>query len=101
MQTHIRSNFAGILVERATPKVWGPVSGARDNILLLGKALKCGVIFQKYTLKLLQIRKLMKKNAAFSQKFFIFRSRFREKKRIIEYTEVIKGFGEHRVRKTF
>ena len=35
----------------------GPIFEGRNEILLLVKALKFGVIFQKYALKLIKIRK--------------------------------------------
>ena len=36
-------------------KVWGPIFEGRNKILILGKVLKCMVIPQKYTSKLLRI----------------------------------------------
>ena len=36
----------------------GPIFRGGNKILLLGKALKFGVIFQKYALKLIKIEKL-------------------------------------------
>ena len=39
----------------------GPIFEGRIEILLLGKALKFRVIFQKYELKLIQILKIIEK----------------------------------------
>ena len=39
----------------------GPFFEGRDKILILGKALKFVVIFQKFALKLLNIRKITEK----------------------------------------
>ena len=42
-------------VEGGPQNVWGgPIFRGRNEILLLGKALKFGVIFQKYALKLIK-----------------------------------------------
>ena len=55
----------------------GPIFRGRNEILLLGKALKFGVIFQKYALKLIKKLKIYwensRKNANFSEFFFNFR----------------------------
>ena len=51
---------AGFSVEGAAV-VGGPIFDGRNDILLLGKALKVGVIFQKYGLKLIKIRKIIEK----------------------------------------
>ena len=60
-------------VEGGPPNVWGgPMFEGRSDILLLGKALKFRVIFQKYGLKLIKILKLSRKfekNANFSEFF--------------------------------
>ena len=58
------------------PNVWG-VRFFEDGkeILLLKIALKFGVIFQKYALKLIKIRKIIEKNSKkgkFFGKFLIF-----------------------------
>ena len=54
----------------------GPICLGWNEILLLGKALKFGVIFQKYALKLRKnwkiIEKIREKNANFSENFLIF-----------------------------
>ena len=44
------------------PKMFGgPIFEGRNEILLLGEALKLGVIFQKYALKLIEIWKIVEK----------------------------------------
>ena len=49
-------------VERGPPNVWGVrFFEGRNEILLLGKAIKFGVIFQKYGLKLIKLRKFTAK----------------------------------------
>ena len=42
--------------------VGGPIFEGRNEILLLGKAIKFGVILQKYALKLIEIWKIIEKN---------------------------------------
>ena len=49
----------------------GPIFEGRNEILLLGKALKSGVIFQKYALKLIKNWKIVEK---IREKFFNFRA---------------------------
>ena len=41
--------------------VLGPIFRGWNKILLLGKALKFGVIFQKYALKLIKNEKIVRK----------------------------------------
>ena len=41
--------------------VGGPIFEGRNEILLLGKAIKFGVILQKYALKLIEIWKIIEK----------------------------------------
>ena len=41
---------------------WGPIYRRWNEILLLGKVLKFGVIFQKLALKLIKICKIIVKN---------------------------------------
>ena len=56
----------------------GPIFRGWNEILLLGKALKVGVIFQKLALKLIKIAKLLGKfeeNANFSEIFLKFSGR--------------------------
>ena len=64
----------------------GPIFEGQNEILLLGKALKFGVIFQKYALKLLIIWKNYqensRKNANFSENFLNFRRDYGEKQGI-------------------
>ena len=52
----------------------GPIFEGRNEILLLGKALKFGVIFQKYKLKLIKIwiiiEEKIEKNANFLEIFY-------------------------------
>ena len=71
------------------PSVWrDSLFEGRDNILLLGKALKFGVIFQKFALKLLKIWKIMEKLSEEKQNFqekFRFFARAVGKIRIIIY----------------
>ena len=50
----------------------GPIFLGRNEILLLGKALKFVVIFQKYALKLTKIEKLLRKFEKNSKIFGIF-----------------------------
>ena len=50
--------YAGFLVEVGPQNVGGgPIFRGWNEILLLGKALKCGVIFQKIALKLIEFAK--------------------------------------------
>ena len=49
----------------------GPIFEGLNVILLLGNALKFGVIFQKYALKLVHFEKLLRK---FEEKFEFFRN---------------------------
>ena len=67
---------AGFLGWRGPPNVWGgPIFEGRNEILLLGKALKFRVIFQKYALKLIEIWKTIEKireKCKVLQKFLIF-----------------------------
>ena len=64
-------------VEGGPENVWGgPIFRGWNEFLLLGKALKFGVIFQKYALKLIKkLKKLRKfeKKCKFFRKFFNFR----------------------------
>ena len=47
-------------VEGGPPNVWGgPIFRGWNEILLLGKALKFWVIFQKFALKLIKICKII------------------------------------------
>ena len=47
--------YTGFSVEGGGPSsVGGPILEGRNEILLLDKALKCKIIFQKYALKLLK-----------------------------------------------
>ena len=54
----------------------GPIFRGWNEILLLGKALKFGVIFQKYSLKLIKnwknIEKIREKMPIFQKIFLIF-----------------------------
>ena len=53
----------------------GPIFRGWNEILLLGKALKFGVIFLKYALKFIKNWKILRKfekNAKFSENFLIF-----------------------------
>ena len=53
----------------------GPIFRGWNEILLLGKALTFGVIFQKYALELIKIENLLRKfenNAKFSENLLIF-----------------------------
>ena len=62
-------------VERVRQILAGPIFEGLNEILLLGKALKFRVNFQKYALRLIKFLKLLRnfeKNAYFSE-FFDFR----------------------------
>ena len=61
-------------VEGGPPNVGSPIFEGRNEILLLGKALQVGVIFQKYALKLIKFWKIIEKNRenAIFPKFFNF-----------------------------
>ena len=63
-------------VEGGPQNAWGgPIFRGWNEILLVGKALKFGVIFQKLALKLIKIAKLLEKfekNANFSESFLNF-----------------------------
>ena len=48
-------------VEGVHQMFWGPILEGRNEILLLGKALKLRVIFQKFALKLIKIWKIIEK----------------------------------------
>ena len=48
-------------VEDGPENVWGPIFEGRNEILLLGKALKFRVNFQKCALKLIKIWKIIEK----------------------------------------
>ena len=49
-------------VEGGPQNVWGgPIFRGCNEFLLLGKALKFGIIFQKYALKLIKIWKIIEK----------------------------------------
>ena len=62
-------------VEGGPQNVWGgPIFRGWNEILLLGKALKFGVIFQKYALKLIKILRKLEKKCRFFRKFFNFRA---------------------------
>ena len=63
-----------------------------DKILQLGEALKFGVIFSKFSLKLLKIIEKFQKNSNFLRKFSFFASRVGEI-RIAIY--VLKFFSKH------
>ena len=60
-------------VEGGPPNVWGPIFEGRNEMLLLGKALKFVVNFKKYALKLIKIRKIIEK---IREKMQIFRKTF-------------------------
>ena len=66
-------------VEGGPENVWGgPIFQGWNEILLLGKALKFGVIFQKYALKLIKNGKILRrfeKKCKFFRKFFNFQAR--------------------------
>ena len=49
------------LVEGVHQMFWDPIFEGRNEILLLGKALKFGVIFKKYALKLIKLLKITEK----------------------------------------
>ena len=54
--------YAGFIGWGGPPNVFGgPIFRGWNEILLLGKALKFGVIFQKYALKLIKIWKIIEK----------------------------------------
>ena len=66
--------YAGFFGRGGVHKMFGgSIFRGWNEILLLGKALKFGVIFQKYALKLIKkLRKLLRKfekNAIFSENF--------------------------------
>ena len=64
---------AEFLVEGVGQMFWSPFIEGRDKILLLGEALKFGVILQRLALNLLKIWKIMKKNLEkIFPKFFLF-----------------------------
>ena len=44
--------YAGFFSVQGPPEIRGPIFDGRYKILLLGKAIKFAVIFQKYALKL-------------------------------------------------
>ena len=48
-------------VEGGPENVWGPIFRGWNTILLLGKALKFGVIFRKLALKVIKICKFIGK----------------------------------------
>ena len=56
----IYGGFFG-LIGPPTKCLGGPIFEGRNEILLLGKALKFGVIFQIYALKLIKIWKIIEK----------------------------------------
>ena len=60
-----------VSVEGVPPNVRGPIFDGRNEILLLCKALKFGVIFQKYAFKLIKIWKIIEKKCK-SEKILIF-----------------------------
>ena len=75
---HISSNLCRIFRLKGVHKMFGggPIFRGWNEFLLLGKALKFGVICQKYALKLIKnsknIEKILEKNALFSEDFLIF-----------------------------
>ena len=61
-RNHIAVMDVGYLVEGGPPNVRGsPIFKGRNEIQLLDKALKFGVIFQKYALKLKKFEKVLRK----------------------------------------
>ena len=62
-------------IEGVHQMFWGTIFEGRNEILLLGKALKFGVIFQKYALKLIKIWKIIeniREKMQISPNFLIF-----------------------------
>ena len=53
--------YAGFFGSEEPANLGGSIFVGRNEILLLGKALKFGVIFQKHELNLIKIRKLIEK----------------------------------------
>ena len=64
--------YAGFFGWGGRPKGWGPTFQGRNEILLPGKTIKFGVIFQKYALKLIKIWKIIEKMQNFPIFFLIF-----------------------------
>ena len=96
--------YAGFFGWGGPQNVWvGPIFRGWNEILLLGKALKFGVIFQKYALKLIKtckiIGKVGEKCKSFGKSFKIFWPgiifNYMKNKELI-WTGFCEGFGGRR-----
>ena len=92
-----------LLVEKVQQMLGVPIFEGQNEILLLGKALTFGVIFQKYELKLIKIWKNYWKNSRKKSKLFpIFLIFARQYGKIMNIVWLgYKGGGVERISKFF